>query len=85
MIAFDTEFVGEDTYRPDLCLVQVATPEKLYLLDPFASGPLDEVRAQVREWESLGVDTLILGVGAVPFQVAAPDDVELLLHAFVDN
>ena len=29
----------------------------------------------------LGVDTLILGVGAVPFQVSAPDDVELLLNA----
>jgi alkanesulfonate monooxygenase SsuD/methylene tetrahydromethanopterin reductase-like flavin-dependent oxidoreductase (luciferase family) len=44
-------------------------------------GTVDEVRAQVRVWEDLGVDTLILGVGAVPFQVSAPDDVELLLHA----
>jgi alkanesulfonate monooxygenase SsuD/methylene tetrahydromethanopterin reductase-like flavin-dependent oxidoreductase (luciferase family) len=44
-------------------------------------GTVDEVRAQVRLWENLGVDTLILGVGAVPFQVSAPDDVELLLHA----
>ena len=23
-VAFDTEFVGEDAYRPELCLVQVA-------------------------------------------------------------
>jgi alkanesulfonate monooxygenase SsuD/methylene tetrahydromethanopterin reductase-like flavin-dependent oxidoreductase (luciferase family) len=44
-------------------------------------GTVDEVRAQVRVWEDLGVDTLILGVGAVPFQVSAPDDVELLLYA----
>jgi alkanesulfonate monooxygenase SsuD/methylene tetrahydromethanopterin reductase-like flavin-dependent oxidoreductase (luciferase family) len=44
-------------------------------------GTVDEVRAQVRVWEDLGVDTLILGVGAVPFQVSAPDDVELLLNA----
>ena len=44
-------------------------------------GTVDEVRAQVGEWEAQGVDTLILGVGAVPFQVAAPDDVELLLDA----
>lgn len=41
IIAFDTEFVGEDAYRPELCLVQVATPERLYVIDPFTCGPLD--------------------------------------------
>jgi ribonuclease D len=41
-IGFDTEFVGEDTYVPHLCLVQVATPTALYVLDPFDCGPLDE-------------------------------------------
>jgi len=41
-IAFDTEFVGEDTYVPHLCLVQVATANALYVLDPFDCGPLDE-------------------------------------------
>ena len=46
-------------------------------------GTVDEVRAQVRAWEELGVDTLIVGAGAVPFQVSTPDDVELLLHACV--
>jgi ribonuclease D len=40
-LAFDTEFVGEDSYRPDLCLVQVATPEAMYVIDPFGAGPLD--------------------------------------------
>ncbi|HEV3203658.1 MAG TPA: HRDC domain-containing protein [Gemmataceae bacterium] len=38
---FDTEFVGEDTYHPQLCLIQVATPEKLILIDPLTAGPLD--------------------------------------------
>ena len=34
--AFDTEFVGEETYIPKLCLVQVATPDALYLVDPLS-------------------------------------------------
>ena len=38
---FDTEFVGEDTYHPHLCLVQVATAERLFLIDPLSAGPLD--------------------------------------------
>ncbi len=44
-------------------------------------GTVEEVRAQVREWDALGVETIVLGVGAVPFQVSTIDDVELLLHA----
>lgn len=32
-IAFDTEFVSERTYRPVLCLVQIATPDGLALVD----------------------------------------------------
>src|SRR5438128_1900889 len=38
---FDTEFVGEETYHPRLCLVQVATAERLILIDPVTAGPLD--------------------------------------------
>jgi ribonuclease D len=41
VFGFDTEFVGEDTYHPHLCLVQVATAERLYLIDPVTVGPLD--------------------------------------------
>jgi ribonuclease D len=40
-LGFDTEFVGEDTYHPSLCLVQVATPDRLFLIDPLSAGPLD--------------------------------------------
>jgi ribonuclease D len=40
-IGFDTEFVGEDTYRPELCLIQVATPQHLYVIDPVTAGALE--------------------------------------------
>jgi ribonuclease D len=38
----DTEFVGEDTYHPSLCLIQVATDDALVLIDPLSVGPLDQ-------------------------------------------
>ena len=41
-IGFDTEFVGEETYVPQLCLIQIATPQALYVIDPFECGPLDD-------------------------------------------
>lgn len=34
VIAFDTEFVSEDSYRPELCLVQVAAGDTLFVVDP---------------------------------------------------
>jgi ribonuclease D len=42
VIGFDTEFVGEDSYRPELCLIQVATANDLFVIDPLTVGPLDE-------------------------------------------
>jgi ribonuclease D len=42
VIGFDTEFVGEDAYRPELCLIQIATAEQLLVIDPFTVGPLEE-------------------------------------------
>lgn len=46
-------------------------------------GTVDEVREQTAEWSALGVETLIAGVGAVPFHVTGRDDVEMLGHALV--
>ena len=35
-ISFDTEFVSEDTYRPQLCLIQVATDSGLAVIDSLS-------------------------------------------------
>ena len=34
IVGFDTEFVSEDTFHPELCLVQVVTPDELAVIDP---------------------------------------------------
>jgi alkanesulfonate monooxygenase SsuD/methylene tetrahydromethanopterin reductase-like flavin-dependent oxidoreductase (luciferase family) len=44
-------------------------------------GTVQEVREQAEEWEALGVETIIIGAGALPFQVGNLDDVTLLAHA----
>lgn len=41
VFGFDTEFIGEESYHPHLCLVQVATADRLFLIDPQSTGPLD--------------------------------------------
>ncbi len=38
LIGFDTEFVSEETYRPQLCLIQVATENRLAIIDPMLVG-----------------------------------------------
>jgi ribonuclease D len=39
-IGIDTEFVSEDTFRPELCLIQVATKDELAVIDPYRAGDL---------------------------------------------
>ena len=48
-------------------------------------GTVEQVREQQAEWAELGVETLIVGPGAVPFHVAALDDVELLAAALTGS
>lgn len=35
VLAFDTEFIGEESFRPRICLVQMATAERVVLVDPL--------------------------------------------------
>jgi ribonuclease D len=41
VFGFDTEFIREASYRPQLCLVQVATDERAELIDPQAFEDFD--------------------------------------------
>ena len=37
-VAFDTEFMRENSYYPDLCLIQIGSPEEAAAIDPKAPG-----------------------------------------------
>ena len=55
-VAVDTEFMRENTYWPDLCLIQIASPDEAAAIDPKADidlGPL--LRLLVDEPEVLKV------------------------------
>ncbi|MDQ6910831.1 MAG: LLM class flavin-dependent oxidoreductase [Actinomycetota bacterium] len=41
-------------------------------------GTVDEVRDQLAEWAALGIQTLVVSAGALPFAIASGDDVDLL-------
>ncbi len=41
--AYDSEFIGELSYHPQLCLIQVATHERVALVDPLADLDLNIV------------------------------------------
>lgn len=58
-VGFDTEFVSEDTFRPDLCLLQFATAEESVAVDPFA------VRDLTPWWDLMcdGVTTVVVHGG----------------------
>ena len=68
-IAFDTEFVSEHTYRPVLCLIQVAADGDLAVIDPIV---IDDVAPF---WETIaapGHETIVhAGRGEVEFCLLA--------------
>ena len=69
VMAFDTEFVTENTYRPELCLIQVATERGLAIIDPLAVGNVSAF------WRALATPTLTTVVHA------GRTDIEFCLYA----
>jgi len=47
--AYDTEFIGEASYWPKLCLIQVATPQRVAVIDAMAGLDLEPVWALVAD------------------------------------
>jgi ribonuclease D len=70
-IAFDTEFVSEHTYRPVLCLIQVAADGQLAVIDPITIGDVTSF------WEAVaapGHETIVhAGRGELEFCLQAVD------------
>ena len=48
-LAFDTEFIGEKRFRTLVCLIQVATPDGLFLIDPLSVDDLGPFLALVSD------------------------------------
>jgi probable F420-dependent oxidoreductase len=47
-------------------------------------GTVEQVREQVANWADLGVETIVVGAGVVPFQLVDGEDVELMAAALRD-
>ncbi|MBY0357408.1 MAG: HRDC domain-containing protein [Candidatus Obscuribacterales bacterium] len=53
--ALDLEFVPERTYQPELCLVQIATENGAYIIDPYVLSDLSELWDKIADPEILVV------------------------------
>lgn len=73
-VAVDTEFMREKTYFPQLCLIQLATPDHIACIDPLAFRDLDPLKALLHDPSVLKVfhaasqdlEVLYLVTGKVP-------------------
>jgi ribonuclease D len=74
IIGIDTEFVRERTYRADLGLVQLSDGEKVWLVDPLKTGPIDAIArlfeapdiVKILHAPSEDLDVLLYTTGACP-------------------
>lgn len=69
-VAVDTEFMRENTYWPDLCLIQIASTEEAAAIDPKASGlNLDPL-----------LELLVSNHDVLKVFHAAPQDIEIIYN-----
>lgn len=54
-IGFDTEFVGEKSYIPVLCLIQIVADKDIYLVDTLRIGNLDKFLSLLEDPEILKI------------------------------
>ena len=47
VLGLDTEFVAEDCFRPELCLIQISTPDQVFIVDPQCISSIDTI------WEKM--------------------------------
>lgn len=50
-VALDTEFIRQRTYRPQLCLIQIAVGEQIHCVDPLAFEDLSELMRRLNNVE----------------------------------
>jgi ribonuclease D len=68
-ITIDTEFLRETTFWPELCLIQMASPEHEYIVDPMAKG------IDLKPFFELMANSAVVKV----FH-AARQDIEIIFH-----
>ncbi len=74
LIGIDTEFVSEDTFFPDLCLIQISTRDELAVVDSKAVGDLQPFWEMLTEGEHVTIlhagreelNFMLRAVGAKP-------------------
>ncbi|MDH4441997.1 MAG: ribonuclease D [Rhizobium sp.] len=68
-ITIDTEFLRETTFWPELCLIQMASPDHEYIVDPMAKG-----------LDLASFFELMANTGVVKVFHAARQDIEIIFH-----
>jgi ribonuclease D len=63
VIGLDTEFMREKTFFAQLCLIQIATPDNIYCVDPLAGGDIEPF------WNSLMDRSWVLHSGRQDLEV----------------